>query len=352
MINPNIIIPPTKTLFQSLEIMDQLERKLLIVCDSSMRFYGVISVGDIQRAILDKKDLSAAVLSFIREDILYARQEDSVEEIKACMKRERIESMPVVSNRGLLIDIIDWTDIFENGEEIQKENVSLPVVVMAGGKGTRLRPLTNIIPKPLIPISSKTIIEEIIERFEDVGCYDFYISVNYKAQLIKDYFSNRRLDCGIQYIEEKEPLGTAGSLYLLEGKLNETFFVTNCDILVDVDLTELVKYHKNNKNLVTLVSVLKNYSIPYGTIETKENGVLVGLKEKPDHIYQINSGLYVLEPKIFSFIQHGEFIHLPDLIQRISDGGGRIGVFPIPEGCWTDMGNWNEYLRLVNSKKE
>ncbi len=351
MLNNEILIPPETTLFEALEIMDRVERKLLVICDNTMKFYGVISVGDIQRAILGKRDLNSAVVESVRSDIIFARQEDKKELIKGRMTKDRIESMPVVNREGILIDIIDWEEIFEDEETINKDEVMFPVVIMAGGEGRRLRPLTNIIPKPLIPVSSKTIIEEIMEKFARVGCREFYLSLNYKAQLIKDYFSNKTTDYEICYVEEEEPLGTAGSLYLFKERLKNTFFMTNCDILFDVELAELVKYHKENNNLVTIVSVIKSYSIPYGTIETKENGMLTCLTEKPDYIYQINSGLYVLEPEVFSYIEDNEYLHLPDLIQRILGQNGRVGVFPIPEGCWTDMGNWDEYLKLVSAIK-
>ena len=155
----------------------------------------------------------------------------------------------------------------------------------------------------------------------------------------------------MEYFQEPQPLGTAGSLYLLKDKLNDTFFVINCDILLDVDLSELMRFHKKNANIITLVSVVKNLQIPYGTLKTKENGQLVELQEKPNEVYQINSGLYILEPKIFNYVEDNQFLHITTLIEKLMADGKKVGVFPVNEHSWTDMGNWTEYLRLINIEK-
>jgi NDP-sugar pyrophosphorylase family protein len=260
--------------------------------------------------------------------------------------------MPIVNGNKELVDIIDWHDLFSEAFK-NNVNLDLPVVIMAGGKGTRLHPLTNIIPKPLIPVSDKTIIEEIMDKFVAVNCKNFYLSVNYLADTIQDYFARlNSSDYIVSYIRETEPRGTAGSLSLLRNKLNKTFFVSNCDILVDVNLGDLFEYHKNNKNTITVVSVLKNVSIPYGTIETGNDGVLTALTEKPTLTYQINSGLYILEPEVLSHINDNEYLHITDLIMRLNGYGKRTGVFPVSEGSWIDMGNWDDYLKIIKESKK
>ncbi len=346
-INKKIVITKETTLIDVLRIMDKAGRKLLIVCNED-KFLGLITIGDIQRAILNKRDLSDCVAGYMRSDILYASNEMSMDEIKILMQRKRLECMPVVDDKGMLTDTIEWEEVFSNAYQKNSQKVQCPVVIMAGGRGSRLRPITNILPKPLIPLKEKTIIEEIMDEFVEVGCKEFYISVNYKADTIQNYFEGLgNTEYGIQFICEEEPLGTAGSLFLLKERLNSTFFVSNCDILVDINLSDLMKYHKKNRNMITVVSVLKNYSIPYGTLETQEEGVLADIKEKPEMVYQINSGLYVLEPEIFGYIRNNEFLHITDLIKRLLRDKVRVGVFPISEGSWTDMGNWEEYLKLI-----
>lgn len=345
-----IVISPETTLFEALNKMDQIARKLLLVLDNE-KFISLISVGDIQRSILKKIPLESPVSTVFRDDILVAKDTDDRKSILRMMKDERIEFMPVIDSKSNLVDILFWEDYFQDKKITSGTKLGLPVVIMAGGEGTRLRPLTNIIPKPLIPIDDKTIVEDIMDRFIDVGCKDFTFSVNYKADKIKEYFDGiPDKKYTVSYIQEDKPLGTAGSLFLLKDKLKETFFVSNCDILVDVNLKDLVDYHKKNNNVITVVSVLKNYKIPYGTIETSENGMLQSLNEKPNIVYQINSGLYILEPEIFNYLPENNFMHITDLILRLKENGKNVGVFPVSEGSWIDMGNWDEYLKIINRK--
>ena len=352
MINKDIVISAEVRLLDTLEIMDKTNRRLLIVCDS-MIFLGVISIGDIQRAILAKRDLLEPVKNFLRKKVTFAYDYQNVEVIKQNMQQGKIECMPVVDRNNTLVDTIEWQDIFDIPSPKKNGKLDNPVVIMAGGKGTRLRPITNMIPKPLIPISDKTIIEEIMDHFAAYGCKEFHISVNYKADMIRNYFlENNRNQYSIEYVQEDIPLGTAGSLYLLRDQLTKTFFVSNCDILTEVNLQDLMEYHKKSNNQITVVSVLKTFPIPYGTLETKENGILTELKEKPSMTYQINSGVYVLEPDVFRYIQDNEFLHITDLIKRLIDHRERVGVFPISEGAWYDMGNWEEYLKLIRRYDE
>lgn len=264
------------------------------------------------------------------------------------MKRERIECMPIVDENGLLERVLEWDEIFS--ESPAADNVlNLPVVIMAGGKGERLKPLTNFFPKPLIPVSQKTIIEEIMDRFVSFSCNRFFLSVNYKAELISEYFNNlSNENYHISYIKEDTPSGTAGSLALLKGQIYTTFFVSNCDILVEADLASLVKYHKDNNNAATMVSAVKDYSIPYGILETSSNGELTEIKEKPEIVYQVNAGLYVLEPIVFDYIKENEFLNITDLMLKLKENGMMVGVFPVSEKSWKDMGNWSEYLKMIN----
>lgn len=347
MINEKIVISAEVRLLDALEIMDETNRKLLIVCEG-LHFLGVISIGDIQRAILAKRDLMEPVKNFLRKKVTFAYDYQNVEIIKQNMQQGKIECMPVVDRNGTLVDTIEWQDIFDIPSPRKQVKLDNPVVIMAGGKGTRLLPITNMIPKPLIPISDKTIMEEIMDHFFTYGCDEFYISVNYKADVIRNYFlENPQNHYSIQYVQEDIPLGTAGSLFLLRNQLQKTFFVSNCDILTEVNLQDLMEYHRSCKNQITVVSVLKTFPIPYGTLETGENGILTELKEKPSMTYQINSGVYVLEPEVFQYIHDNEFLHITDLIKRLIDHQERVGVFPISEGAWYDMGNWDEYLKLI-----
>ena len=221
---------------------------------------------------------------------------------------------------------------------------------MAGGEGKRMRPLTNVLPKPLIPIDDKTIAEHIIDNFFAIGCRRFYFSVNYKSSMIKNYFNEIKKDYTIEFFEESQPLGTVGSLHLLNGKIDRTFFISNCDILINDDYNEIYQYHLKYKNELTIVASFRNYAIPYGTLEISSEGKLEELNEKPEMSFLINSGMYILEPHLLSEIPANVFFHITDLIKKIKKRGGRVGVFPVSEKSWQDFGEWDKYLELINIK--
>lgn len=343
----NLITPTTK-IVECLKRMDEIGRKLLIIVNGDNEFVGVVSIGDIQRAIINQVDLNNEVTSILRKIITVAHSNESKENIQQKMFELRVECMPVINDENKLVNVIYWEDIIQTNRPASKELASTPVIIMAGGQGTRLKPLTNIIPKPLIPIGEKTIIETIIDSFTKYGCTDFHISVNYKAELIK-YYLDGAIDKKnhVSYFEEDKPLGTAGSLHLLKDKIKETFFVSNCDILVDQDYTEIMKYHKDNKNELTVVAALKHISIPYGTIESGEEGLLKSITEKPELTYLINSGLYILEPELINDIPENEFFHITHLISKLNSENRRVGVFPVSEKSWKDIGEWKEYFKYI-----
>lgn len=193
----------------------------------------------------------------------------------------------------------------------------------------------------------KTMLEEIFERFADYRCNEFHISVNYKAELIEYYIKQQKLPYNISFFKEVKPLGTAGSLTMLKGKINKTFIVSNCDILIDQDYSEILDYHKKNKNEITIVAALKHYPIPYGIIETGNNGNLLKLIEKPELTFQINSGMYFIEPQLINEIPEHEFFHITQLIDQVKERGGAVGVFPVSERSWRDIGEWSEYQKLI-----
>ncbi len=345
-LNNAIFITINSSVIEALERMDTLRRKLLIVL-KGQQFYGVLSIGDIQRAIINKYPLENSISSILRKEITVCYTSESSEEIKQKMLELRTECMPILNENNDLINVIFWDDLFKSKFK-ENPKLNLPVIIMAGGKGTRLRPLTNVFPKPLLPIDKKTIIEDIMDRFIDVGCSQFYLSVNYKAEIIKSYFKTlQNPDYDINYFEEDQPLGTAGSLYLIKDKIKSTFFVSNCDILIDQDLEDIYNYHKKNNNIITIVSAIKRIKIPYGTIQTKENGILDKMDEKPELLFQINTGMYILEPSVFKFIPENEFFHITHLIDLIKNDSGSVGVFPIAENSWQDIGNWDDYGKIL-----
>lgn len=345
----NRIINLTDAIISSLKKMDVEKTKMLFVF-SNNHFKGVLTIGDIQRAILNNVALNAPIQKILDPHKVYASPEESIDDIKAKMYKLRSECMPVVDENGELVEVYFWNELFSGNESLPKQQLNVPVVIMAGGKGTRLAPLTNIYPKPLIPIGEKTIVETIMDKFVSYGCNHFYISVNYKADMIKNYFDF--IHNGfyhISYFQEDRPMGTAGSLRLLKDKLHSTFFVSNCDIMIYEDFANILNYHKENRNELTVVAAVKTFSIPYGTIQTKEDGLLESIEEKPNLSFKINTGLYILEPSLLDDIPD-DFFHITHLMEKLQHQGRRVGVYPISQNDWMDMGDWDEYMKLVRKE--
>lgn len=344
----NKIISAEMSIVKTMKLMDETFTKIMLVFDEN-KFIGIITNGDLQRAIIANIPLNTHIREIINnEGKIYAHINDDCETIREWMIAKRAELMPIVDENNNLVDVIFWDDILEGtSQKTLFTSINIPVVIMAGGKGSRLAPLTNVYPKPLIPIGEKTIVETIMDKFVAHNCHDFYMSVNYKADTIKNYFDFiNNPDYNINFFQEEKPLGTAGSLRLLKDKINSTFFVSNCDILIEEDYSEILNYHRNNHNELTVVAAVKTISIPYGTITTGENGILESIEEKPTLSFKINTGLYILEPSLIDEIPD-EFYHITHLMDKLKSEGRRVGVYPISQNDWKDMGEWNEYLKMI-----
>ena len=336
----------TESVISALKQMESKFYRLLLVFEDN-EFKGVVSIGDIQRSIIKNIPMTAPVKDVMRHNFTFAHVGDKPQAIRKLMLEKRIEMMPVLDDNGQLVDVLIWDDLLK-GKQLTPKQFNLPVVIMAGGKGERLKPLTNIYPKPLIPVGEKTIIETIMDKFVAHGCHNFHISVNYKADTIRNYFEQLgNPEYHVSYFQEEKPMGTAGSLRLLKDKIKETFFVSNCDILINDDYAAMLDYHRKNKNELTVVAAIKTYSIPYGTIITGENGLLERIEEKPDLTFKINTGLYILEPSLLDDIPD-DFFHITHLMDKLQSQARRVGVYPISQSDWQDMGDWNEYLKMIN----
>ena len=340
-------IQSTTTVLQSLKKMDEAKVKMLFVFEDK-QFLSILTIGDIQRAIIKQVDFNQSVSTIIDLDKQFVTPAETEEQIREKMLALRAECMPVVDKEGNLVDVYLWNEMFKHSVFEQRNKISLPVVIMAGGKGTRLKPITNVIPKPLVPIGDKTILEVIMDQFEGIGCTKFYMSVNYKADMMEFYLSQLDHKYDIEFFMEDKPLGTIGSVSLLKGKISTPFFVSNCDSINDQDYRDVYDYHVQNKNDLTIVKMVKSFRIPYGVIETGEDGIMTALREKPELNYQVNTGVYILNPECINEIPQNEFFHITHLMEKIKSRGGRVGCFPVSEGAWHDMGEWSEYLKMIN----
>ena len=342
----NITISLSTTLLAALKIMDERKVKTLFVFDGT-HFKGLFTVGDVQRAIIKNIGLDKNVGEILDRHKIYGYCNEPDYIIREKMRSIRAEVMPILDDNGEILDIWFWDELFNDQEPDNRPIINLPVVIMAGGKGTRLKPITNVIPKPLVPIGEKTILEVIMDQFEGIGCKKFYLSVNYKADIMKYYLSQIDHKYDVEFFMEEKPLGTIGSVSLLKGKITTPFFVSNCDSINEQDYRDVYDYHINNKNDMTIVTMVKSFKIPYGVIETGDDGLMTSLKEKPEQTYQVNTGVYILNPDLIEVIPEGEFFHITHLMERVKERGGRVGCFPVSEHSWHDMGEWPEYLKMI-----
>lgn len=346
----NLFIEYEASMLDGLKQMDAHGRKLLIVTIKG-KFFSLISIGDLQRAIIKNLPMHTKIRDVLRKSIYVADEKEDIDAVKKKMFEARAEFVPIVDAQKNILKILFWDEVFGTQQKRTVRKIDLPIVVMAGGMGTRLKPLTNVIPKPMIPLGDKTIIEHIFDRFASHGCSKFFLSLNYKADLIEFYLKEQNLSLDLFFFKEDQPMGTAGSLSMLKGIIDQTFFVSNCDIIIEQDYAEIMDYHTGNNNELTIVSALKHYPIPYGIVETGENGSLESLTEKPELTFKINSGMYILEPHLLSEIPAGRFYHITDLIQKIQNRNGNVGVFPVSEKSWKDIGQWKDYLAFSENNK-
>ena len=338
----DFVVSKTASVKQAMEKMDKNARKIIYVLQDG-KLVGSLSDGDVRRFILKDGSIQASVCDamYSTPTYIFNNQIDSAHEL---MNKKHIESVPVLNEDFSIKSII-----FKSFELVHSEELRLPVVIMAGGKGTRLYPYTKILPKPLIPIGDTPIMERIINKFHEFGCSNFIVSVNYKKNMIRSYFNDIEHAYDMTYIEETKPLGTGGSLNLMKDLLKETFFVSNCDILVDADYADIELFHKGNKHSVTIVASIKNMQIPYGVLKLDEQGLLESTEEKPEFSYLINTGMYMIEPEILDLVPDDEFADLPTIIMAAKENGLKVGVYPVSENSWLDMGQIKEMEQMIDS---
>lgn len=336
----SLIIAGDISVLEAMNAIDKNSCGIVYVCDGT-KLEGVITDGDIRRYILRNGDLSAPVNEIVNRKPKYLSHEDA-EKADNYMKTHGITSIPIIDKDYNLVSIK-----FINSSQIYKRtDLGIPVVIMAGGKGTRLYPYTKILPKPLLPIGDSTITELIMDKFEAFGCTEFNMIVNYKKDLIKSYFTDNEKKRNVVFTDETEFFGTGGGLALISGKYKETVFMTNCDVIVNEDYGAMAEHHKNNKNIVTMVCAMKNVTIPYGTINIAESGQITKITEKPSYSYMINTGLYIIEPEFIELIPKNQFIHITDVIEDCISKGKKVGAYPVSENAWLDMGQFEEMDKM------
>lgn len=342
-----IKVSPNISIKQALKKIDEVGLRILFVCEDNGSLIGSLSDGDIRRRILKTGDLQEKIDGcYKRHPVCVIDNNFTMEDVKRIMLKKTIEVLPVVDDSGNIIDILFWKEVFGTTNTSFKK-INIPVVIMAGGKGERLGPFTKILPKPLVPIGETPIIERIMDKFYKNGAKHFYITLNYKGEMVKTYFENAKKDYVIDYVWEKDFLGTAGSLTLLPPDLADVFMVSNCDIIVDVDYADLLKFHEKNKNTLTVVGSIQHHRIPYGIVHFEREGRIQEIQEKPELDFTINTGLYVLSRKALSYIRKNKRLDMTDLIQILLNNKENVGVYPVSQKSYVDIGQLEEYKAYI-----
>lgn len=340
-----LLISPGTNIREALKVIDQTAKQIVLVVDKDKKLLGTITDGDIRRGIIKGLDLEKSVTEIMNEDFYYLHFNTPKEEILAKFKQKAFHQIPLLDDEGRVKDLALLNEIIK---ENKKEN---NVVLMVGGLGTRLRPLTDKTPKPLLEIGDKPILETIIEQFKSYGFVNFILCTNYKEMQIKRYFGDgSKLDVNIDYVSEEKRLGTAGALSLISKKIDKPFFVMNGDLLTRLNFDSMIKYHNEDDYLMTIGSREYNYQIPYGVVKI-DNQEVHNLVEKPSLSVFVNAGVYILEPELLDRIPHNEFYDMTDLINELIDENKSVGAFPIRE-YWADIGQHEDFEKANDEYRE
>lgn len=328
------------TVSEAMQQIDLNSAGILFLVDEDNRLLGCVTDGDIRRFLLSGGKMTSFVLEAANRTPKVAINGD---EARVLYHKRNYVVIPILDENGVIQDL--FTGVPTERKKKRKP-LNVPVVINAGGKGTRLDPFTRILPKPLIPVGDLPIIELIMQEYQTYGCDNFHIIVNYKRDLMKAYFADNENHYNITWYDEEKPLGTGGGLCLLRGKLDSTFFFANCDALLTANYESMLKFHKESGNIITMVCAYKNINIPYGVVEMGINGVIESMKEKPLMSFLTNTGIYIVEPEVIEDIVDGVPIGFPDIIETEKQKGNKVAVFPVSENDWMDMGQLPELEKM------
>ena len=362
MLEKDILISETESIKEALKKLSRTGKKVLLVVDGENSLMGTITDGDIRRGLLKDKNLEDDIRDVFNKRPFYLKKEDySLEKAKEIMLKEVIELLPIVEDGQRVTEYLTWDEAFSGvkAPAAVTKKLNIPVVIMAGGKGTRLDPFTTILPKPLIPVGDKPIVEIIIDEFRQQGVEDFYLILNHKSEMVESYFSGITKDYKLKLIKEDRFLGTAGGLKLLPDKIAETFIVSNCDVIVRANLAELINVHREKQAEMTILTSTQHYKIPYGVIAFKEQGEVVSITEKPEYTFFINTGMYVLNRTALEFIRIEQrpdeppdptlttICNMDTLVSSLLSHKKKVIMYPVNENNYIDVGQWEEYKKAV-----
>lgn len=344
----DISIHPHATIKEAMEALDKTAEKVLLVVNEDHALIGSLTDGDIRRYILKGWNLTDNIKEVYNPSPVFVFQKDfDLEKIQRVLTKNKLNLIPILDQDRRVVEFITWQKAFGNNRTAEGQKLNVPIVIMAGGRGTRLEPFTKVLPKPLIPVGEKPVIDHIIDRFRACGAREFYLTIHHKSKILRAYFDEKKPDYFIDFAEEDNPKGTAGSLRLLKDRLHKPFFVSNCDIIIQANYFDIYRFHTNNGYDITLVASARQFNIPYGICELNGSGSLERILEKPEYSFLANTGLYVLNPSVIDLIPDNKLFHITHLMDKVKENNGTIGVYPVSEKAWTDVGQWTEYRKAL-----
>lgn len=337
----------------ALKQLNKAASKVLFVVTENNELLGALSDGDIRRYILADGDLDNSIDGVYNESPFCLKElPSSKDELLNIFATRKIEVIPIIDKDKRIIELISINEVLEDKnsfDEYSKCLECVPVIIMAGGKGTRLKPFTDVLPKPLVPIQDKPIMDWIIAEFRAFGAKQFYATLNYRGKMIEAYYSSIEKDYNMGFKWEKDFYGTAGSLKLLSSEIEDTFIVSNCDIIVKANYEDVFNFHKESGAKMTVVSSIQHHQIPYGVMEFGDGGVVSKINEKPEYTHAINTGVYVLEKECLDLIPQDEFYHITQLMESLIEQGDKVVTYPVNEKEYIDIGQWEEYMNAVEN---
>lgn len=330
------LIAPTATIRRALEIIDSGSMKIALVADAHEKLLGTITDGDIRRHILNGLGLDDPIEGIYYRTPITCGINDSKEKILQLAVAHKLYQIPIIDNESRIVGIAEVDEL------LQPAHRTNTVVLMAGGLGTRLSPLTDTMPKPMLHVGNKPILETIIENFSKYGYTDIILSVSYKSHIIEEYFGDgSKFGVKISYVHESKRMGTAGALSLIRGRLTEPFFVMNADLLTNVNFEHMHDYHIAHDALATMAVREYDFQVPYGVVNV-QNGRIVSIEEKPTHKFFVSAGIYMLSPELLAMIPNDEFFDMPTLFEKLIADRHNAVSFPIRE-YWLDIGRMSDY---------
>jgi len=336
-------ITPQATITQAIARLDKAGTGALLLCGEDRKLQGLLTDGDVRRAILNGTSLNVPCSSIASQKPLQAAPAISQKEALHLMNSHDVNHLPLVDGDGRITGFVLRKDL------VTEKQLELSAVIMAGGYGTRLRPLTEHVPKPMLPLGDRPLLELTIEQLRKAGIRRVNVTTHYLADHIVDHFGNgQSFGVDLNFFTEDHPLGTAGGLKLID-KTDEPMLVLNGDILTDVSYKDFLTYHRSHRADVTVAVRRYEMQVPYGVVECDGPSVR-GLKEKPDVSFLVNAGMYLIEPVVFGYIPDGKRFDMPDLIQRLLDEGRSVVSYPILE-YWLDIGKLSDYQRAQEDVK-